>query len=225
MKTIRYISFVSIAACFFFISCSRPVSKKPAKKDQSKEINYIFFLHNRFLEEFKLADEHPEYGRVEHRKIIQAFEKEGFIVLSEIRQKNTDVKIYANKIVHQVDSLLKLRVDAKNITVIGTSKGGYIAQYVSTYLKNPEVNFVFIGCHQNTDIIDYPEINYCGNILTIYEETDSLGVSAVARQQISKLKVSRFKEIELHTGLKHGFLYKPMDEWILPSVQWAKRVY
>jgi hypothetical protein len=225
MKSVKQLLLLLITAFFCLLSCRYSNRKQSIKQDQKQEVSYIFFLHNRFLEEFELTDEHPDYGRVEYRKIIQAFEKEGFTVLSEIRPKNTDMKIYANKIVHQIDSLFKLGVEPKNITIIGTSKGGYIAQYVSTYLKNPEVNFVFIGCHQNTDIIDYPEINYCGNILTIYEETDPFGVSAAARQQISKLKVSRFKEIELHTGLKHGFLYKRMDEWIVPSIQWAKRVY
>ncbi len=225
MKSVKQLLFFSITACFCLFSCHSSNRKQSVKQDQKQEVNYIFFLHNRFLEEFELTDEHPEYGRVEYQRIIHAFEKEGFTVLSEIRPKNTNMKIYANRIVHQIDSLFKLGVEAKNITVIGTSKGGYIAQYVSTYLKNPEVNFVFIGCHQNTDMIDYPEINYCGNILTIYEETDPFGVSAVARQQISKLKVTRFKEIELHTGLKHGFLFRPMDEWVVPCIHWAKRVY
>lgn len=224
MKTLRYISLICLAASFFLCSC-HSVPKKPAKKIEQQEIRYIFFLHNRFLEEFELSDKHPEFGNVEYVEIIEKFESEGFRLFSEIRPKNTDVKLYANKIVHQIDSLFQLGVKAKNITVIGTSKGGYIAQYVSTYLKNPHVNFVFIGSVSKQDLAENREINFCGNILNIYEKSDTLGVSALQRKETSTLRITRFKEIELHTGLKHGFLYKSLDEWIVPSVQWAKRVY
>jgi hypothetical protein len=122
----------------------------------------------------------------------------------------------------QIDSLFKRGVVPEHITVIGTSKGGYIAQYVSTYLANPEVNFVFIGAFRESDITDYPDINYCGNILTIYEKSDFYGVSAIKRKETSKLKVTRFEEIELNTGLEHGFLYKPMKEWVEPCIKWAR---
>ncbi|MDP3352273.1 MAG: alpha/beta hydrolase, partial [Flavobacteriaceae bacterium] len=129
------------------------------------------------------------------------------------------------KIVAQIDSLLLNGLKPAQITVIGTSKGGYIAQYVSTFLNNPEVNFIFIGSFRDIDIKNLPDINFCGNILTIYEKTDVLGVSAIKRKETSSLKVSRFKEIELNTGLRHGFLFKPLREWIYPSIQWAKQNY
>jgi len=189
------------------------------------EADYIIFLHNRFLEEFGLSEEHPQYGKAEYHEILDAFRKEGFIVLSEIRPANTDWKKYSVKVIAQVDSLLKLGVKPDHITVIGTSKGGYIAQYVSTFLANPDVNYVFIGCYQDVDLTDAPEINFCGNILSIYEKSDPLGVSAVKRKETSKLKVTRFKEIELNTNLNHGFLYKPLPEWIEPCKKWARRIY
>ncbi|MCM2302336.1 MAG: alpha/beta hydrolase [Flavobacteriaceae bacterium] len=187
--------------------------------------NYIFFLHNRFIEEHHLEEEHPEYGKAEYLEILNEFKKEGFKVFSEKRSANTDVKEYAKKIVAQIDSLLLNGLKPAQITVIRTSKGGYIAQYVSTFLNNPEVNFIFIGSFRDIDIKNLPDINFCGNILTIYEKTDVLGVSAIKRKETSSLKVSRFKEIELNTGLRHGFLFKPLREWIYPSIQWAKQNY
>jgi len=189
------------------------------------EVDYIIFLHNRFIEENDLSIEHPEYGKAEYHEILNEFRKEGFIVISEIRPANTDWKKYSVKTIAQVDSLLKLGIRPDHITVIGLSKGGYIAQYVSTFLANPDVNYVFIGCYQDADLTDAPEINFCGNILSIYEKSDFYGVSAVRRVETSKLKVTRFKEIELHTNLKHGFLYKPLPEWIEPCKKWARRIY
>jgi hypothetical protein len=81
----------------------------------------------------------------------------------------------------------------------------YIAQFVSTFAKNSDLNFVFIGSFQDSDIEEFASINFCGNILTIYEKTDIYGVTAIERKKTSKLKIKKFKEIELNTGLKHGF--------------------
>ncbi|MCL9806544.1 alpha/beta hydrolase [Flavobacterium amniphilum] len=217
MKKLNYI-LLFILSFYLVISCNKP-------KKETEERNYIFFLHNKFVEENDLETEHPEYGKAEYKEIIKSFQKDGFIVLSEKRKTNTDVEEYARKIVSQIDSLLKKGIKPNHISVIGTSKGGYIAQYVSTYIANPDINFVFVGCYQETDVKNYPEINFCGNILTIYEKSDAFGVSAIDRMKTSKLKINTFKEIELNTNLKHGFLFKPLKEWIEPSKMWAKRNY
>jgi predicted esterase len=187
--------------------------------------NYIFYLHNKFPEEHALEEPHPDYGRSEYLEILGEFSSEGFILITEKRPANTDVKLYAKKVVSQIDSLLGLGIQPSKITVIGTSKGGYIAQYVSTYLANPNVNFIFIGCYQETDLQNFSDINYCGNILTIYEKSDYAGVSALNRKLTSTLTVNDFKEIELNTNLKHGFLFKPLKEWIIPCIYWAKQMY
>jgi len=189
------------------------------------EQRYIFFLHNAYVEQNDLSVAHPEYGKAEYHEILASYRKDNFTVFSEIRSKNTNAAKYAKKIVKQIKNLLKDGVPANKITVIGTSKGGYIAQYVSIYLGNPDVNFVFIGCFRDQDIAQIPEINFCGNILTIYEKSDEYGVSAIRRKETSKLRINHFKEIELNTNLKHGFLYKASDEWIAPSKKWANANY
>ncbi len=205
-----------------FIGCQS--SKHTQNLETEKD--YIFFIHNKFLEENSDGTFSDKYNvTVDYNGILQSFKKDGFIVLSEKRIKNTDTKKYAEKIVSQIDSLIKTGVKPNLITIVGTSKGGYIAQYVSTFAKNPNLNFVFIGSFQESDIENYPEINFCGNILTIYEKSDFFGVTAIKRKETSKLKINQFKEIELNTGLKHGFLYIASDEWIKPCKMWAKRKY
>lgn len=187
------------------------------EKTPNKDQRYIFFLHNAFVEQNDLSVAHPEYGKAEYNEILASYRKDNFIVYSEIRSMNTNAAKYAHKIVKQIKSLLKKGIPPNKITVIGTSKGGYIAQYVSTYLANPDVNFVFIGCFMDSDIEQIPEISFCGNILTIYEKSDIYGVDATKRKETSKLKINHFKQIELNTNLKHGFLYKALDAWIDPS--------
>ena len=206
--------FISVLICFTIFSCGN--------KNDSR---YLFFLHNRFLEEHALDELHPEYGRTEYGEIITAFEKGGFNVISEKRSGNVNARTYAIGIVAQIDSLLKTGTHAKKITVVGTSKGGYIAQYVSTLANNSDLNFVFIASFRDDDIENIPEINYCGNILTIYEKSDPFGVSATERKKTSTCEIKHYKEIELNTGLNHGFLFKPLREWIEPTIKWAKENY
>lgn len=216
-------SFKLVVTIFFTILffCAFNSFSQSSKRDQK----YIFFLHNKFVEENDLNTPHPEYGKAEYNEILASYKKDNFIVFSEKRSKNTNAARYAEKIVKQIKKLIKEGVSPNKITVIGTSKGGYIAQYVSTYLANPDVNFVFIGCFRDSDIQEIPDINFCGNILTIYEKSDIYGVDATKRKETSKLKINHFKQIELHTNLKHGFLFKALDEWIVPSKKWANGDY
>ena len=37
--------------------------------------------------------------------------------------------------------------------------------------------------------------------------------------------IKHFKEIELNTGMGHGFLFKPLKEWIEPTIKWANGNY
>ncbi|QOG01530.1 Mbeg1-like protein [Flavobacterium sp. MDT1-60] len=219
MKQLQKFSFTFLLTILLSsIACSQ---SQITKNDQK----YIFFLHNAFVEQNDLSVAHPEYGKAEYNEILASFRKDNFIVYSEIRKKNTNAYDYAEKIAKQVNKLLKKGVPPNKITVIGTSKGGYIAQYVSTFVANPDMNFVYIGCFMDTDIEQIPDINYCGNILTIYEKSDVYGVSAIKRKETSKLKINHFKEIELNTNLKHGFLYKASDLWIAPCKKWANGNY
>jgi hypothetical protein len=181
--------------------------------------NYVIFLHNMFTELYPLNEVHPEYGRCEYPEIVAAFRKEGFIVLSEKRPKGTNGDAYAQKVAMQVDSLIAKGIKPSHITVIGTSKGGYIAQVASGLLKNTNINYVFIGCCD-----DSTAMHYYGNVLSIYEHSDVWHSCKLSKDN-SGNSIKHFKEIELNTGKKHGFLYHPLDEWIKPSVKWAKQDY
>jgi len=211
MKTISMIYILFFAVLFAY--------------GKDSDDKYIFFLHNRFLEDHELQDEHPEYGRTEYTEIISVFKENGFQVISEKRQGNVNARAYAMRMVSQIDSLIKTGIEPHKITVVGTSKGGYIAQYVSTLANNPDLNFVFIASFRDTDIQNIPEINYCGNILTIYEKSDPYGVSAIARKESSTCKIKNFKEIELNTKMGHGFLFKPLNVWMKPTMMWANGNY
>ena len=219
MKQIKLFFLFSVLIISFNCNSNKPKIKEAEKK-------YIFFLHNKFVEENPDGTYEPKYGvKAEYNKILESFKKDGFIVISEKRKPETYWIEYAEKVKNQIDSLTLKGVKANNITIIGASKGGYIAQYVSTIAKNTDLNFVFIGAYQDSDIKEIPEINFCGNILNIYEKSDEYGVSAIKRKELSKFPIPHFNEVELNNGLKHGFLYIASDDWIKPCKMWANQNY
>ena len=118
-------------------------------------------------------------------------------------------------------------VSAKSITIVGASKGAAIAIIVSHLLANEGVNFVIMGiCHP--DIIEsfrQDQINLFGNILSIYDSEDKYAGSCEELILMSDGRgISRYDEIVLDVGTGHGILYKPLDDWILPTVQWANEI-
>lgn len=189
--------------------------------------HYLFYLHGQIVEEqgANAVDTINGFGAYQYEDILNAFRKANFTVLSKVRKKNTDPSEYAHKIVNQIDSLIAKGVQPNNITVVGASKGAVISMLISSYLKNKDVNFVLLaGC--NNDILKrFPEIQFCGNILSIYEKTDYIGHSCSDFKQNSKQSIPHYKELELNTGLKHGFLYKPLPEWMEPAINWANKNY
>ncbi len=187
---------------------------------------YIFSLHGKIVEDQgrNAFDSVHGYGAYDYEAIIAAFKKEKFIVITEYRKPNTNVKDYAHKVAGQIDSLLKTGVKASAISVIGASKGALIAILTSSYLKNPNVNFVFMSAC-NDYLLEDKEINFCGNILSIYEKSDPGCQTCEKIKRKSTLEMPHYKEIELNTGLKHGYIYKPRPEWVVPALKWAGGKY
>lgn len=188
---------------------------------------YLFYFHGKIIEDqgVNAVDSVNGYGAYQYEDILNTFRKANFTVFSEVRQKDANPSKHAHRAVNQIDSLIKNGVEDNDITVVGASKGAIISMLISSYLKNKNVNFVFLaGC--NEDILKhFPEIQFCGNILSIYEKSDDIGHSCSKFKNSSRLTISHYKEIEINTGLKHGFLYKPLKEWIEPAIKWATKNY
>lgn len=187
---------------------------------------YIFYLHGRIIEEqgINAVDTVHGYGAYLYEDILDAFQKSGFKVFSDVRNIHIKPFEYVNKVVNQIDSLIKIGIKPNQITVVGASKGAVLSMFISSSLKNKDVNFVFMaGC--NNDIYQqFPDIKFYGNILSIYEKSDDMQ-SCGKFQKRSTQTISNYKEIELNTGLRHGFLYKPLKEWVEPVIGWANNEY
>lgn len=181
---------------------------------------YLFYISGYIVAEGNTRPTSPEFGVYEYEKILGTFKERGFIVISEARKQSREIEPYAVKVAGQVRELLKAGVPAKNITVVGASQGSWIAMLVSTYVANRELSFVFIAaCAADDGLLK--SVNLHGNVLFISERTDQPG--SCQRFRDDAQGVRDYNSIEVNTGLKHGFLYRPMKEWIDPAIAWAQR--
>lgn len=188
----------------------------PEKID--KKAHYLFYLHGKIVESGNTRPTSEKFGVYEYEQILETFRQSNFIVISEPRPKDTDIEIYGEKVAGQVRQLIKAGVSPKLITIVGASQGSWIAMLASTYLNNRKLNFVIIaGCNKSI----FGKANLNGNVLSIYEKSDGTGTCEKFRENATNLR--KYKELELNTGLGHGFIYRPMKEWIEPTLVWAQR--
>lgn len=189
--------------------------------------HYLFYIHGRIIEEQGIPAVDPVFGEYEYQSILEKLSSYGFVVLSEQRVKNTDSIEYAKRIQEQVTNLLNAGVPATNITVVGASKGAYITIYVSHFLENQEIKFVIMGICNSEILTDLKQkhIFLYGEVLSIYDSADyQYGGSCKELFTLSEGNggLSRHDEIVLNIGTGHGILYKPLDAWITPVIQWAR---
>jgi hypothetical protein len=179
---------------------------------------YLFYLHGRIVEQGRRPT-HPQYGVYEYDEILNTFKQHGFAVISERRKAGTDIEQYGAKVARQVRRLLGAGVPPQHITVVGASQGSWIAMLASTYLKDRRLNFVFIAaCSADEGILRL--VNLHGNVLSIYEESDL--AKSCGRYRADATGINDYREVGLNTGLRHGFIYRPMREWVEPTVAWAR---
>lgn len=185
-----------------------------------KDTRYLFYLHGRIVEDMGERPKSARYGYYEYRKILKALADKGFAVKSEIRPKNTDAKLYAEKIAGEIRELQKQGVPSSRITVVGASKGGAIAVHVSGLLRDSKLNFVILaGLFR--PLLDDPSLQLYGNVLSIHDDADTFPIVPVAFFERSR-NLGRHRAIVTHTGLGHGLLYRPCEEWVEPLVSWAR---
>jgi dienelactone hydrolase len=179
---------------------------------------YLFYISGYIVTAENTRPTSPRFGVYEYKKIVETFEQRGFIVVSEARKQSQEIEPYARKVAAHVRQLLNAGVPPQNITVVGASQGAWMAMLVSTYVANRELNFVFVGaCAADDGLLNVVDLH--GNVLFISERTDKRGNCQRFRDDAKGLR--DYQDLELNTGQKHGFLYRPLNEWVEPVVEWA----
>ena len=194
------------------------LSGVPEKVDTNAR--YLFYLHGYIVEAGNTRPTSPKFGVYEYEQILETFNRSGLVVISEARKKDPEIEPYATKVAEQVRQLIKAGVPAEHITVVGASQGSWIAMLASTSLKKRNLNFVFIAaCSADEGFLRM--VNLHGNVLSIYEKSDLAQSCRKYREDATGIR--DWKEVEVNTGLKHGFLFRPMKEWTEPAIAWARR--
>jgi hypothetical protein len=181
---------------------------------------YAFYLHGRIVEERGRRPIDPAFGAYEYDAILDSLRRAGFIVLSEQRAPGIAIDTFVSRVTRQVDSLLRAGVPAEAISVIGFSRGGAIAILASSRLNNPALNFVFMAAC-GPWAFERPEIRVTGRILSLYETSDTLGVSCAPLFE-RRGAGSVVREVPIGLGLGHGTFYQPRNEWLAPAIAWAR---
>ncbi len=179
---------------------------------------YAIYLHGRIIEVEGTRPVSPVYGVYEYEKILSALAQSGLQVIAEVRPSDTEAEQFAVRVADQVNALLDASVPAEHITVVGFSKGGGIAIFTSSLLKNGQVNFVLLAICGEW-VFEWPGVDLSGRVLSIYETSDELGKSCRSLAE-SSTGVTSFKEIALSTGRQHGAFYAADPLWLDPVIEW-----
>jgi hypothetical protein len=188
------------------------------KTETHVQKKYIFYLHGKIIEIQGKNAVSEEFGNYEFDNIVNALKMENSEIFAEVRHKNVDYLEYANKVSNQIDSLINLGINPKNITIIGASKGAIIASNISNMNSNP-VNYVFLAGNN-----DYQEEHnnweFHGQILCFYDSSDTIAGKNYNYWMNKPNYTTTFQQIKIDKNLGHGFLYKPYKEWIEPTKKW-----
>jgi pimeloyl-ACP methyl ester carboxylesterase len=199
-----------------------------AATDTQPQPRHLIYLHGRIVQEQQSArPAHPRFGLYELRRILDTFRERGFVVSSEVRPRAATVSESADRVVGQVRSLRESGVSADRITLVGASMGAGIALVASARLQNPDLRFALLGVCLSDGVrgLLAEEGNQpSGHLLVIREASDELvGPCPPWRDDSESPTGLVVREIVLETGLSHGFLYRPLPEWVNPVVEWAER--
>jgi pimeloyl-ACP methyl ester carboxylesterase len=188
----------------------------------------LVYLHGRIVgEQQDRRPKHPQFGYYELDQILDAFRQRGFAVTSEMRPKGQALGPAAERAAAQVRALHAAGVPSARITVLGASMGAEVALLAASKLHDPELRFALLGACLSLSV---PELwaergrRPAGHLLAIREKSDETSepcppwTSDTASR--GRLEV---RELLLDTGLRHGFLYRPLREWVDPVVEWATR--
>lgn len=172
---------------------------------------HIIYVHGRIVQEQQsVRPRHPQFGFYELERIRETFRGRGFAVHSEVRAKGTTVDEAANNLVRQVRQLLASGVTADRITVVGASMGASIAFAASAKLAIPELRFAVLGACLEANVKATSPV---GSFLGVREASDEMSSPCEPP--------SMGREIVVNTGLGHGFLYRPLEEWVDPVAEFA----
>jgi pimeloyl-ACP methyl ester carboxylesterase len=187
---------------------------------------HLIYLHGRIVQDEQHArPRHPEWGYYELEKILAALREKGFQVTGEIRPREATLDQSADRVAGQVRALRAAGVPLERITILGGSMGAAIAFRASERLAEPGLRVAVLGaCFSLT--VEAIAKEYArppaGRFLTIRDRSDETSEPCPAwRDDPARYPQLRAREVVIDTGQSHGFLYRPLEAWLEPFLEWA----
>lgn len=196
---------LSLNAC----SSNTPVTQK-----------HVFYLHGRIIELQGINAVSPDFGPYRYTEIIDSLSSAHTTVYHTVRSAGVDFSSFCERISKSIDSLLEQGVLPEQITVIGASKGAVMAMQIS-HLNPAPIQYVLLGAN-NANLESEQDWTLHGHILGIYESSDQLAGRNYDHWIKQSADALTFEQLEISTGLGHGFLYRPYDAWLKPARKWIQ---
>lgn len=212
------VSVVLIGLMSHSVHAGEVLDSPPPQPDTAKK--YLFYMHGRHVER------RGPNGAYEIGAILGRLAKEELIVIGEVRS-DTNPRSYSGIISTQVTALLDAGVPAKNITVAGHSRGGFMTMLSSARLQNKSVKFaVLAGCgivgsefrRSYERFSNRRARNMLGRFLVVWDADDD--VTRECDLAMKKADVE-FRNLEFNTGKGHRLFYRPDPIWIEPLANFA----
>lgn len=217
---------LSKVICLLFATCSLNSQAAAQTHEQFPKVidsksAYVFYTHGYIVEGNNAKPVHPRWGVYDFPAIKKQLADPSYQLIATHRPANADPFVYAKKLAKQVNSLIEQGVQPNQISLVGFSRGGFITALATSYLKNKELNIAILAActsalGRNKEVVVY------GNLLSIYETSDSVGsCNKVAERSGDNVK--SYREIAISTGKEHGAFYRPIDEWLQPVRAWLQK--
>ncbi|HEX3847497.1 MAG TPA: hypothetical protein VHV81_08945 [Steroidobacteraceae bacterium] len=207
-------------------ACASPVSRAAQIYDRfPAEIHanerYVIFSHGLIAEGDDPRPVSPKYGVYEFPEIKQAiFAGGGFNLIAIQRRKNVEFDDHVAQLVSWVRELLRAGVKPERITLVGFSRGGQLTAVASGRLASEGIDTAILASCEEGDFTADAPLVLGGDLLSIYETTDTLGSCAkLARRS----HLRSFKEVAISTGKAHGAFFQPRPDWINPLKSWIAK--
>ncbi|MBV6409100.1 MAG: hypothetical protein EFKGCFLK_02723 [Rhodocyclaceae bacterium] len=181
------------------------------------------------------------FGKVYQMSAIsKAFAEKGFTVIAEARPRGTQVDAYAKKVADQVARLMAGGVAARNMAVVGHSKGGAIVIAAAGEIKAADISYVVLaGCAMphvgtlgnETPRADYERLmaankgRFKGRMLSMYDAADD--DFRTCKELTAANPELKLDEQVIQSGsparTAHAIFFAPEAIWFEPLMQWIAR--
>ena len=219
---LSFISGLILTVFLILSSCGAwagDVLRSPPNKP-NLSAKYLFYMHGRYVEI------HGSDNDYKYTEILKTLAKKGLVVIGEERP-DTSFRSYSQKITQQVNDLISAGVPAKNITVAGHSKGGFLSMIISSRVVNTAIKYAILAsCGIEGSDFRRPYMRFLndraeamqGKFLVAWDGYDD--ITRDCDLAMEKAGVT-YRNLEFKTGEGHHLFYEPKPVWIEPLTKFA----